>query len=125
MCFEDLLELWQTQHPQRSIREFLGIRSHGDVRGNDENDPASMQVLLERLHGTWWEVTGSRRPVSRRAAGGVRCRYLADSLKDAMRRCPCAQFPLQTALDDSDDMTADDELDILPKRRRPSRPAAV
>jgi len=125
MCFEDLLELWQAQHPQRSIREFLGIYSRGDVRGGEESDAAFMQTLRERLHGTWWEVTWSRRPVPRRVGSGVRCRYLADSLKDAMRRCPCAQFPLQVSLDDSDDVTVDDELDVLPKRRRQARSAAI
>jgi len=123
--FEDLLELWQTQRPRRSIREFLGIRSRSDVRGDEENDPAFLQTLRERLDGTWWEVTWLRRPLPRGGPGGVRCRYLADTLRDAIRRCPRAQFPLQTSIDDPDDMMADDELDILPRRRRQSRPARI
>ncbi len=111
MCFEDLLKLWQGQHAQQSIVEFLSIRSQGDVRGAEESASGVMRVLHERLDGTWWEVTRSRSSISRGPAGGIRCRYLADSLQDAMRRCPRAQLPPEISMIYVDDVTAEDELD--------------
>jgi hypothetical protein len=112
MRFEDLLELWQGHHAQQPVLEFLGIRSQGDVRGVEESDPGFMRVLRERLDGSWWEVTWSRPPARRGLAGGVRCRYLADTLKDAVRRCPGAQLSLKASIDDDGDVLADDELEI-------------
>jgi hypothetical protein len=111
MRFDDLLELWQDHHAHQSILEFLGIRSQGDVRGAEESDPGFMRILHERLNGTWWEVIWSRPPLRQGSAGGIRCRYLADSLKDAMRRCPGAQLSLEISVHDADDM-AEDELDV-------------
>jgi hypothetical protein len=118
MCFEDLLRLWQDCDPHGSILEFLGIRSQGDVRSAGESDPAFMQVLRERLGGTWWEVTSSRPLDHRELAGGIQCRYLADTLTDAVRRCPRAQVPLQTPFDEPDEDILEEEPEILMKRRR-------
>lgn len=117
MCFEDLLRLWQDRDPHGSILKFLGIRSQGDVRGPGENDPAFMQVLRERLGGTWWEVTCSPSP-GHNPARRVECRYLADTLTDAVRRCPHAQVPLKTPFDDPDEDIPEEEPTILVKRRR-------
>lgn len=113
MRFESLLELWQRQCAQQSILQFLGIRSRGDVRGFEEGDAGHLlRVLHERLDGTWWEVTCPRLSIHQNAAGGIRCRYLADSLKDAVRRCPGAQFPAEAFVDDAEDTTSEDESDV-------------
>lgn len=120
MRFEDLLELWQHQHAQQSILEFLGIRSQGDVRGPEESGLGFMRVLHERLDGTWWEVTRSRLLVGQGASERIQCRYLADSLRDAVRRCPGAEIPPETSVDDPDDGIAEDEVDF-PERTRGRR----
>ena len=112
MRFEDLLEIWRDRHTHQSILEFLGIGSHGDVRGVEESDPGFMRILCERLDGTWWEVTWSCLPVRRATAENIRCRYLADSLKDAVRRCPGAQLPPQVSIDEVDDGLMDEELEL-------------
>lgn len=112
MRFEDLLQLWWGNPAQQSILEFLGIRSQGDVRGTEEDDPGFLRILHERLDGTWWEVTWSRLPAGRDSRGGIRCRYLADSLRDAMRCCPGAQIPPETSIDTADDSMVDDELEF-------------
>lgn len=125
MRFEDLLELWQRYCAQQSILEFLGIRSRGDVRGNEESDPGVLGVLHERLDGTWWEVT---RPGSLTCNTGraIRCRYLADSLKDALRRCPGAQFPAEALIDEGEDMASEDDAEVsgTTRSRRRSTPTA-
>jgi hypothetical protein len=118
MRFEDLLELWRRQRTQQSILEFLGIRSRGDVRGNEESDPGFLRVLHERLDGTWWEVTRSCLTGHPNDVSRIHCRYLADSIKDAVRRCPGAQFPPEAFLDDAEDATSEDELDVPPARAR-------
>ncbi len=109
MRFEDLLGMWRNQHAQQSVLEFLGIRSQSDVRGIEESDPGFVRTLCERLGGTWWEVTRLYPPGRRGSAGHIRCRYLADSLKDAVRRCPGAQLPPEASIDD--DMV-EDESDV-------------
>jgi len=121
MRFEDLLELWQRQRGQQSILQFLGIRSRGDVRGSEESDPGFLRILHERLDGTWWEVTTSRLSLRPNAAEGIRCRYLADSLKDAVRRCPGAQFPPEAFTDDADEVMPEDESDVPSARGRSRR----
>jgi len=120
MRFEELLQLWRRQCAQQSVLEFLGIRSRGDVRGSEENDPGFLLVLHERLDGTWWEVTRSRLPL-RSTGAGVCCRYLADSLKDAVRRCPGAQFPPEASIDDAEDMVPDEEADTPASKSRSRR----
>lgn len=125
MRFEDLLELWQGRHTQQSVLEFLGIRSRGDVRGAEESGADFMRVLRERLNGTWWEVTWSRLSIRGNSASAVRCRYLADSLNDAMRRCPGAQVAPETSIDDVDDLMADDELDFPERTQGRRRPMAA
>ncbi len=74
-------------------------------------------MLCERLGGTWWEVTWLCPPDRRGSAGNIRCRYLADSLKDAVRRCPGAQLPTGAPIDD--DMS-EEEPDV-PTRERNHR----
>lgn len=127
MRFEDLLELWRRHCAQQSILEFLGIRSRGDVRGGEESDPGFLRILHERLDGTWWEVTHPRLPACS-AAGAIRCRYLADSLKDAVRRCPGAPVPPDASIDDGDDLTPEDDADAIAttrgRRRRQSTTTA-
>jgi hypothetical protein len=118
MRFEELLELWRRHRAQQSILAFLGIRSQGDVRGDEEGDPGFLRVLHERLDDTWWEVTWLRLPGHSNDVGNIHCRYLADSLKDAVRRCPGAQFPQEASIDDADDMAPEDELDIPTTRNR-------
>lgn len=120
MRFEDLLDLWRRQCAQQSVLEFLGIRSRGDVRGNEENDPGLLLILHERLDGTWWEVARPGLPM-RSAGVGICCRYLADSLKDAVRRCPGAQFPTDALIDEVEDMISDDEADTPTARSRARR----
>ena len=120
MRFEDLLKLWRRQCAQQSVLEFLGIRSRGDVRGNEESDPGFLLLLHERLDGTWWEVTRPRLPM-RNAGVGICCRYLADSLKDAVRRCPGAQFPAEASIDEVEDMLPEDEADTPTARSRSRR----
>lgn len=124
MRFEDLLELWRRHCAQQSILEFLGIRSRGDVRGGEESDPGFLRLLHERLDGTWWEVSCPRLPACS-VAGAIRCRYLADSLKDAVRRCPGAQFPPEASIDDVEDMTPEDDADVSATRGRLRRQSAT
>jgi hypothetical protein len=118
MRFEDLLEVWRNQHAQQSILGFLGIRSQSDVRGIEEGDPGFVRTLCERLGGTWWEVTWLHPSGRRGSAGHVRCRYLADSLKDAVRRCPGAQLPTGVSIDDD---TFEDESDVPAREPGPRR----
>jgi hypothetical protein len=122
MRFEDLLELWRGQPAQRSILEFLGIRSHGDVRGIEEGDPGFVRALCERLGGTWWEVTWLYPANRRGSVDNIHCRYLADSLKDAVRRCPRAQLPAGASIDD--DMP-DEEPDVPVRERNHRRSMAA
>jgi hypothetical protein len=63
-------------------------------------------------------VTKPRLAVHQIAAGGICCRYLADSLKDAVRRCPGAQFPPEAFTDDAEDTTPEDESDVPSTRGR-------
>jgi hypothetical protein len=125
MRFEDLLELWQQQCAQRSVLRFLGIRSRGDVRGNEESDPGFLRALHERLDGTWWEVTRLYPSVHQNTSGEIRCRYLADSLKDAIRRCPGAQFPSEVFTDDFEDVVSEDESEVPATRGRFRRQSAT
>lgn len=124
MRFEELLKLWRDGRTGQSILEFLGIGSQGDIRGAEESDPGFLRILCERLDGTWWEVTWTPLPIRRRGTGRVQCRYLADSLKDAVRRCPGALLPSEAAIDDADDGVADDDLEF-PETMRGRRRSTV
>ncbi len=122
MRFEDLLELWRNQHGQQSILEFLGIRSQSDVRGVEESDPGFVRTLCERLGGTWWEVTWLYPHGRRGSAGNICCRYLADSVKDAVRRCPGAQLPTGVSVDDD---LLEEEADVPAREPYPRRHLAT
>lgn len=122
MRFEDLLELWRSQSAQQSIVAFLGIRSQSDVRGAEESDPGFVRSMCERLGGTWWEVTWLCVPGRRGSPANVRCRYLADSLKDAIRRCPGAQLPAGASIDDD---AMEEEMDVSLREHSPRRHMAA
>ena len=111
MRFEDLLQLWQDSRAETSILELLGIGDSPDGHGSGIMDSITLEDLREKLRGTWWEVVWPTWSARHGLARGVRCRYLADSLQDAMRLHPNAGFNLHGANDSAEDFIGEDEMD--------------
>lgn len=90
--FEEIVELWRHSNCSLSIPELLGL-----VAENQSSSAAAafytLEELYERFRGTWWEVIWPSYRVSNRLINGVQCKYVADSLPDALRNRPLENFP--------------------------------
>ncbi len=111
MRFEDLLRLWQDSPRGASILELLGITACADESSDEKVDPVTLESLSERLRGTWWEVIWPTLSARHGLYRGVRCRYLADSLQDAMRLYPNAGFPAHGAVENAEEFIGDEDTD--------------
>ena len=108
MQFEDLLRLYQDSRTEASLLELLGISTCADGGSSGVMEPVILENLREKLRGTWWEVTWPSLSTRHVLGRGVRCRYLADSLQDAMRLRPYADFPVHANVE-ADEFGADDD----------------
>ena len=111
MRFEDLVRLWQDSRTETSILELLGITTCADGGSSEKMDSCLLENLCEKLRGTWWEVVWPTLSARHGLYRGVCCRYLADSLQDAMRLHPEAGFPAHGAVENAEDFSGDDDLD--------------
>jgi hypothetical protein len=108
MRFEDLLKLWQDSPSDTSIFQLLGLTIPSQYQTVKTTHTSLQEMLRERLRGTWWEVTWPRFSARNVINSQVRCRYLADSLPDAIRLRPLADFPAHPALSDPDELSFDE-----------------
>jgi hypothetical protein len=111
MRFEDLLRLWQDSRAETSILELLGITTCAEGGSSEKVDSCLLESLCEKLRGTWWEVIWPTLSARHGLYPGVRCRYLADSLQDAMRLYPNAGFPARGAVENAEDFAGEDDMD--------------
>jgi hypothetical protein len=111
MRFEDLFRLWQDSRSGTSILELLGIAACAEGSSSEKMDSVTLENLCEKLRGTWWEVIWPTLSARHGLYRGVRCRYLADSLQDAMRLYPNAGFPAHGVVEDAEDFGGDDDMD--------------
>jgi hypothetical protein len=110
--FEEIVELWQHSSCSTSILELLGL-----VASSQNNCAASafytLEELYERFRGTWWEVIWPVDRNSGRLINGVQCKYVADSLPDALRNHPMENFPNVDAQQILYACSLDDEADDI------------
>jgi hypothetical protein len=111
MRFEELLRLWQDSRCGTPILELLGITTCADDDGSEKVDSVTLENLSEKLRGTWWEVIWPTLSARHGLYRGVCCRYLADSLQDAMRLYPNAGFPAQGVAEEAEDFVVADEME--------------
>ncbi len=111
MRFEDLVRLWQDSRAETSILELLGLTAGADRGSSRQMDSVTLESLCEKLRGTWWEVIWPTLSARHGLYRGVQCRYLADSLQDAMRLYPNAGFPARGAVENAEDFLGDDDMD--------------
>ena len=111
MRFEDLVRQWQDSRAETSILELLGITNRADGSSSEKVDPVVLESLCEKLRGTWWEVIWPTLSARHGLYPGVRCRYLADSLQDAMRLYPNAGFPAHSTVENAEDFVSDDDVE--------------
>jgi hypothetical protein len=111
MRFEDLVRLWQDSRTETSLLELLGIAACADGGSSEKMDSTILESLCEKLRGTWWEVIWPTLSARHGLGRGVHCRYLADSLQDAMRLYPNAGFPARGAVESSEDFAPDDDVE--------------
>ena len=110
--FEDIVELWRHSSCSLSIPELLGLvtENQGD---NVTAAFYSLEELYERFRGTWWEVIWPVERTSGRINNGVQCKYVADSLSDALRNRPMENFPSVDAQQILYACSMDDETDDI------------
>ena len=89
--FNEIVKLWLESSCKSSIPELLGLVANG------QNESASAYYTLEELHerfrDTWWELIWPNYTEKDSIIEGVQCRYVADSLPDALRNRPLEDFP--------------------------------
>ena len=125
MRFEDLLRLWQESRCGTPILELLGITDCADDGSSEKMDSVTLENLCEKLRGTWWEVIWPTLSARHGLYRGVRCRYLADSLQDAMRLYPHAGFPAHSAVENAEEFFGDDDTDEIEQEPSPFESAAA
>lgn len=122
MRFEDLLRLWQESRSDTSIFTLLGLSLPSEYRVVSAANAGLREVLCERLRGTWWEVIWPRFSARNVISAQVRCRYLADSLPDAIRLRPHADFPAHAAFSGLDEPLLDEAIEEPVEQNNPFRP---
>ena len=101
--FEQLIQLSQAGSDDVSLCRLLGLSVSAQA------EPYSAETLRERFRGTWWQVVWPNRQTWGLIDRDVQCKYVADSLRDALRRYPHAEFPhVDTAEMFGDDDIQDD-----------------
>ena len=85
--FEQLIQLSQAGSDDVSLCRLLGLSVSARA------EPYSVETLRERFRGTWWQVVWPDRQMWGLIDKDVQCKYVADSLRDALRRYPRAEFP--------------------------------
>ncbi len=120
MRFEELLRLWQESRCATPILELLGIADSADDGSSEKMDSVTLENLSEKLRGTWWEVIWPTLSARHGFYRGVHCRYLADSLQDAMRLYPNAGFPAHGAVENAEEFIGDDDTDTDETAQEPS-----
>jgi len=84
--FEQLIQLSQAGSDEVSLCRLLGLSVSARA------EPYSVETLRERFRGTWWQVVWPNRQTRGLIDRDVQCKYVADSLQDALRRYPRAEF---------------------------------
>lgn len=84
--FEQLIQLSQAGSDDVSLCRLLGLSVSPTA------EPYSVETLRERFRGSWWQVIWPNRQTWRVVDKDVQCKYVADSLRDALRRYPHAEF---------------------------------
>ena len=89
--FEELVQLWQQSRCDLSMPQLLGLVADGQ----DNNIAAHYTIddLYERFRETWWEVIWTNHKDKDSITKSVQCKYVADSLPDALRNHPNIDFP--------------------------------
>ncbi|UCD48672.1 MAG: hypothetical protein JSW27_14200 [Phycisphaerales bacterium] len=101
--FEQLIQLSQAGSDEISLCRLLGLSVSARA------EPYSVETLRERFRGTWWQVVWPNRQAWGVVDKDVRCKYVADSLCDALRRYPHPESPhVDTAEMFCDDNFPDD-----------------
>ena len=78
--------------------EETGIKNwHGVLTLHAGDSGAAGDELNERLRNTWWEICWPDNPKTKQPI----CRYLADSLRDALRLRPSISLSASSALNHS------------------------
>ena len=85
-------------------------------------DNHTLKELQERFKDTWWEVIWPSYAHSDYIYSGVKCRYIADNLLDALRNHPREYFPnldsqkllYAYAIEEEIDDFLGDEIDFYP-----------
>jgi hypothetical protein len=85
--FEQLIQLSQAGSDDVSLCRLLGLSVSARA------EPYSVETLRERFRGTWWQAVWPSRQTWGLIDRDVQCKYVADSLRDALRRYPCAELP--------------------------------
>lgn len=115
--FEELIQLWRRSCCSLSMPQLLGLNV-GSRSESDESELCSLDRLNERFRNTWWEVIWPKDSIGDTISRQVKCRYVADSLPDALRERPNEDFPYINVWDllymcDLEDETDDPEDDEL------------
>jgi hypothetical protein len=113
--FDEVVRLWQQSNCGLSMPELLGLVADG--QSNCVSAHYTIEELYERFRDTWWEVIRPNHKDEETITKGVQCRYVADSLPDALRNRPCIDFPnveakellYACALEDETDDIEDDK----------------
>ena len=89
--FNEIVKLWMESCCKSSLPELLGLVADG------QNESAAayytLEELQERFRDTWWELIWPNYIEKDSIIEGVQCRYVADSLPDALRNRPLDDFP--------------------------------
>ena len=73
----------------------------------------TLEELQERFRETWWEVIWPESVGKNTITDGVQCKYVADSLSDALRNRPLEDFPQVEAQEIMQTYDFEDELDYI------------
>ena len=90
--FEGLIRLWRRSSCNLSMPQLLGLTTDGHNK-IEESKLNSLDELHERFRSTWWEVIWPKNSTGDNISNQVKCRYVADSLLDALRERPNEDFP--------------------------------
>ncbi len=87
MPFEELRRQIHQKNRRADIFKLLGVNK------NDFDNPDISELIgdmHEKLRQSWWCI--KRRPDQTDVYDDADCRYIADSLRDAVRLCPTARL---------------------------------
>ncbi len=88
--FDELVRLWHESECCLSMPELPGLVADG--QSNCVSAYYTVEELYERFRETWREVVWPNQKGENIITKDVQCRYISDSLMDALRNCPLADF---------------------------------